>query len=64
MYVCTSNSGISHCTKSPVYVFPELKLRDLVPNSYIHVSVSDLHVLRIGLPIWLHQNRQTDPGNI
>ncbi len=30
-------------TESPIYVFPEMKLRDLVPNSYIHVSVSDLY---------------------
>ncbi len=62
MFVSNSNSGISH--KSPIFVFLELKLRDLVPNSYIHVSVRDLYVLRIGLPIWLHQNRQTYPGNI
>ncbi len=39
-----------------------MKLRGLVPNSYILVSVSDLYISRIGLPIWLQQNRQTDPG--
>jgi hypothetical protein len=49
-----------HCTENQIYVFPEMKLRGIVPDSYIHVSVSD----RIGLPIWLQQNRQTDPGNI
>jgi hypothetical protein len=27
-----------HCTENPIYVFPEVKLRGLVPNSYIHVS--------------------------
>jgi hypothetical protein len=27
-------------------------------------SVSDLYIPRIGLPIWLQQNRQTDPGII
>ncbi len=43
----------SHCTKNPIYVCPEIKLRGLVPNSYIHVSVSDLYIHRIGLPIWL-----------
>jgi hypothetical protein len=32
------------------------------PNSYIRVSVSDLYIPRISLPIWLQQNRQTDPG--
>ncbi len=32
----------------------------LVPNSYIHVLVSNLYILMI----WLQQIRQTDPGNI
>ncbi len=36
----------------------------LIANSCIHVSVSDLYNPRIRLPIWLQQNRQTDPGNI
>jgi hypothetical protein len=31
-----------HCTENPIYVFPKMKLRGLVPNSYSHVSVSDL----------------------
>jgi hypothetical protein len=35
-----------------------------VPNSYIHVSVINLYIPRIGLPIWLQKNRQTDHGNI
>jgi hypothetical protein len=39
-----------HCTKNLIYVFPDMKLRNLVP--------------RIGLPIWLQQYRQTDHGNI
>ena len=34
------------------------------PNSYIYVSVCDFYIPRIGLPIWLQQNRKTDPGNI
>jgi hypothetical protein len=41
----------THCTENPIYVFPEMKLRGLVPNSYIHVSVSELYIPRIGLPI-------------
>jgi hypothetical protein len=53
-----------HCTENPTYVFREMKLRGLVPSSYIHVLVSYLYISRIGLPIWLQQNRQTDPGNI
>ncbi len=28
-----------------------MKLRSLVPNSYIHVSVSDLYIPTIDLPI-------------
>jgi hypothetical protein len=28
-----------HSTENPIYVFPEMKLRGLVPNSYIHVRV-------------------------
>jgi len=38
-------------------VFPEKELRGLSPNSYIHVSVSDLYIPRIGPHTWLHQNR-------
>jgi hypothetical protein len=34
-------------------IFPEMKLRGLCRNSYIHVSVSDLYILTIGLPIVL-----------
>ncbi len=41
-----------------------MKLLGLVPNSYIHESVSYLHIPWIGLPISLQQTRQTDPGNI
>jgi hypothetical protein len=50
-----------HCTENPIYLHPEMKLRG---NSYIHVSVSILYIPRIGLPIWLQQNNQTDPGII
>ncbi len=41
-----------------------MKLRGLAPHSYIHVSMSNLYIPRIDLPVWLQQNRQTDPGNI
>jgi hypothetical protein len=37
-------------TDNPIYVFPEMKLRGLVPNSYIHVSVRELYIPRISLP--------------
>jgi hypothetical protein len=41
-----------------------MKLRGLVPNSYIHISVSDLYIPTIGLPILLQENRWTDGGSI
>ncbi len=34
------------------------------PTSCIHVSVSDLYISTIGLPILLQENRWTDGGNI
>ncbi len=59
-----AGEGVAHCTANPIYVFPEKKLCGLVPNSNIHVSVSDLYIPWIGLPILLQKSRQTDPGNI
>ncbi len=43
-----------HCTENPMYLLPEMKLRGLVPCSHA-VSVSDLYIPRIGLPIWLQK---------
>ncbi len=37
-----------------------MKLRGLVPNFHIQVSVSDLYIPTIGSPILLRQNRWTD----
>jgi hypothetical protein len=56
--------GTVRCTENTIYVFPKMKQGSLISNFYIHVSVSDLYFPRIGLPIWLQQNRQTDPVNI
>jgi hypothetical protein len=44
--------------------FPENELRCLSPNFLIHVSVSDLYIPRIRLPILLQEYMWTDPGNI
>jgi hypothetical protein len=33
-----------HCTENSIYVYSEMKLRGLVPNPYIHVSVSDVRI--------------------
>jgi hypothetical protein len=43
-----------HCTENSKQIFAEMELRGLVPNFYIHVSVSDLYIPRIGLPIMLY----------
>jgi hypothetical protein len=44
-------------------LFPVKKLRGLSPNFHIHVSVSDLDIPTIGLPILLQENMWTDLGN-
>jgi hypothetical protein len=46
----------SHYTKNSKQIFPEMKLRGLVPNSYIHVSMGDLYISTNGLqPILLQE---------
>ncbi len=40
----TSDIHEVHCKEDPIDVFPEMKLRGLVLNSYIHVPVSDLYI--------------------
>jgi hypothetical protein len=51
-----------HCKENPISVFIFWKLRGLILNFYIHVSVSYLYIPRKGPHISLQQNRQTDPG--
>jgi hypothetical protein len=50
----------------PIYVFPEIKqnFNVLSPSSYSHLSVRDLYISRIGLPILLQENMWTAPGII
>ncbi len=36
----------------------------LSPRSFTHISVRDLYISRIDLPILLQGNMWTDPGNI
>jgi hypothetical protein len=45
-------------------IFPEKELRGLSLNFHIHVSMSDLYIPRIGLPILLQENMWTDLGDI
>ncbi len=40
-------------TENLKQIFPEMRLCVLRPNSYIHVSVSDLYIPTIGLPVLL-----------
>ncbi len=51
-----------HNTENAKQIFPEKELCGYSPNSYIHVSVSDLYIPLIGLPILLQQNRSTERG--
>jgi hypothetical protein len=53
-----------HNTENLKQVFPEKELRGLNPNFHIHVSVSDLYIPTIGLPILLQENMWTDPGSL
>jgi hypothetical protein len=59
---CALQKG--HYTENSKQIYPEMKLRGLVPNSDIHVSVRDLFIPTIGLAILLQENRRTDRGNI
>ncbi len=45
--------GILHCTENSKQKHPEMKLRGLVPNFDIYVSVSYLYFPAIGLPLLL-----------
>jgi hypothetical protein len=54
----------AHCKENPIYVLPEKKLSGFSPNFHIHVTVGVLYIPRIGSPVFLQQNRQTDRGNI
>ncbi len=40
----------THCTENSKQIVPEMKQGDLIPNFYIHVSVSDLYISTIGPP--------------
>jgi hypothetical protein len=62
-YRVLSCSRSSHKENS-IYVFPEKKLRGLIPNFYIHISVSDLCIPTIGPHVFLQPNRQTDRWNL
>ncbi len=45
-----------HCTENLKQIVLEMKLRGLVPNFHIHVSVSDFYIPKIRPPILLQLN--------
>ncbi len=45
-------------------LIPEQNYNVLSPSSYTHISVRNLYISRIHLPILLQGNMWTDPGNI
>ncbi len=51
-------------TENLKQIFPEKELRSRSPNFHIHVSVSDLYIPTMDLPILLQENIWTDPGNL
>ncbi len=53
-----------HKTEHLKQIFPGKESRGVSPNFHIHVSVSDLYIPRIGLPILLQENMLTDSGNV
>ncbi len=70
----TANEGpvrIQYKWLVTIYVFSEMKLilpkqnyNVLSPSSYTNISLRDLYISRIGLPISQQGNMWTDPGNI
>jgi hypothetical protein len=70
----TANEGpvrIQYKCLVHIYVFSEMKLlfskqnyNVLSPSSDTHISLRDLYISRIGLPILLQENMWTVPGII
>jgi hypothetical protein len=52
-----------HNIENSKQIFPEKELRGLSPNFHIRVSVIDLYIPTIGLPILLQENKWTHRGN-
>ena len=53
-----------HCNENPMYVFLFWKWRGISPSFCFPCFCERFIIPRIGLPIGLQQNKQTDPGNI
>jgi hypothetical protein len=57
-----NRSGKDTIPKIRNKIFPEKEMHGYSPNFYIHVSVSELYIPLIGLPILLQENRCTERG--
>jgi hypothetical protein len=74
VYEYIANEGpvrIQYKCLVPIYVFPEMKLlfpkhkyNVLSPKSHTHISVRNLYISRIDLPLLLQGNIWTNLGNI
>jgi hypothetical protein len=65
LFCCSLTSALQrHNNENSEQIFQEKELRGYSPNSYTHVSVSDLYIPLIGLPILLPENRWTKRGNL
>jgi hypothetical protein len=53
-----------HNTENSKQLFQEKEMRGLSLYFHIYVSVTDLYIPRIDLPILLQENKWIDPGNI
>ncbi len=53
-----------HNNENSKQIFPEMELQGRSPGFHIYVSVSDLYIPKIGLPILLQENMWTDLGDI
>ncbi len=61
-WIIVQNELQRHYTENLKQIFPEMKLHGLIPNSYIHVSVSDLYVYSRDRSAYsmLQENRRTE----
>ncbi len=63
LLICDScGRATTHCNGNSVSIFLFLELRGLRPNLYIHVSVSDLYIPRIGPHISSSRNGSSIVG--
>jgi hypothetical protein len=55
-----------HCPENSKQMFPEMKLRALVPNFYIHLPISDLYTIIFPRLVRKRNKayRRADGGNI